>query len=264
MRKVRLEPGESALVGHESGVESLFTALVCLVCLVSFFGLTSCRDEEPLPSEEAEPCERRSDAAYVRTVNDTTGTPAFWGPEALEECVSVLLDPEGTPDFILPGLEEVVLRAAIGRWQAVADGCGAALCLRYGGLASASETLPRDAGGLGLNGVSFIPTSEQWEAEYGASAIALTFSSIRASDGQILSADIVLNDEPYLFSNQSPTPAGALDLESVFVHELGHLLGFDHSVDPGSIMREGPVTARAGTPIGEVDEAGVCEVFGCY
>jgi hypothetical protein len=56
-------------------------------------------------------------------------------------------------------------------------------------------------------------------------------------------------------------PAGALDLESVLLHELGHAAGFAHSRDPGALMRAGTKPGVVRRALTEDDVAGVCAIY---
>ena len=56
-------------------------------------------------------------------------------------------------------------------------------------------------------------------------------------------------------------PAGALDLESVLLHELGHAAGFSHSRDPGAVMRAGIKPGVVRRALAEDDVEGVCAIY---
>lgn len=60
---------------------------------------------------------------------------------------------------------------------------------------------------------------------YGGEALALTTTLYRDSTGVMIDADIVLNERSYAWG---PGPS-SYDLRNALTHEVGHLLGFEHS-----------------------------------
>src|SRR5207247_5378194 len=83
----------------------------------------------------------------------------------------------------------------------------------------------------GMNVVTLTDTS----APLGSSTIAATFSFFRTENGQTMfdEADIAFN--PAIdFSTSGET--NKFDIQSVLTHEIGHLLGLDHSALVSSVM----------------------------
>jgi hypothetical protein len=52
----------------------------------------------------------------------------------------------------------------------------------------------------------------------------------------IFEADMRLNNKDYQLYTQSNEPVLGVDLESLVVHEMGHVLGLAHTDAPGSVM----------------------------
>lgn len=93
----------------------------------------------------------------------------------------------------------------------------------------------------------------------GAGIIALTPLLASTSDGSILDADIVFNGALQFSTNQT---AGTFDIQSVATHEVGHMLGFDHTGGPLVTMfaaiQAGQITARSPS---RDDEAAAAHVY---
>src|SRR5215475_251336 len=108
-----------------------------------------------------------------------------------------------------------------------------------------------------MNVVSFTDTS----APMGSSTIAATFSFFKRDTSSLTidEADIAFN--PALEFSTS-AEAGKFDIQSVLTHEIGHLLGLDHSAMVSSVMVPfGVVSQLDQRTLSYDDIAGITEIY---
>ncbi len=84
------------------------------------------------------------------------------------------------------------------------------------------------------DGVSIIYMMNTWESNK-------TNEQGRTRDyfmgNKIMEADILLNNKNFNFYIDTPLNKDDVHLESLFIHELGHVLGLKHNDTDGSVMR---------------------------
>src|SRR5436309_7499937 len=110
----------------------------------------------------------------------------------------------------------------------------------------------------GLNLVTFTDTS----APLGSSTIAATFSYFRSENGQMVfdESDIAFNPATD-FSTSGEN--NKFDIQSVLTHEIGHLLGLDHSALVSSVMVPfGVLSQLDQRTLAYDDVAGIMEIYG--
>jgi hypothetical protein len=115
-------------------------------------------------------------------------------------------------------------RRALERWASVAD-------IQFLETRSTAQTTsPPNAG----DRINLITVSAENAALFGASENPGRTRVFSDSGGAIVEADIALNPHE-LFSSDGTF--GTYDLESTFTHEVGHLLGLEHSAIIGATMQ---------------------------
>lgn len=125
-------------------------------------------------------------------------------------------------------------RRALGRWSSLAN---INFIVTW---SSATSVSPADSGdGVNLLTVAVTPENEEFNSD---STTGRTRVFFNPETGAIVEADISINPRPRaedgtaLQFSTDGTP-GTYDLEATFTHEIGHLLGLEHSAVLGSTMQ---------------------------
>lgn len=169
--------------------------------------------------------------------------------------VTVYVNPANAPSWMSADQVVASVQAAMNDWNSQG---GANIQLVYGGLTTAGHALD------GLNVVSFSPTPK------GDGSIAFTFSqwdsSLHLSDSDVV---LYLTDGSRTFSyfadDQDCWAVGwnAIYLHDMLTHELGHLLGLEHSDVDGATMHIGYATCSQTQRSLELDDiAGIQALYG--
>ena len=194
---------------------------VALILSVSMFFAFSSRERlEIRDSFEFEPT-----AQTVRKIR--------WPKKTIEVVFSTSLLSPGTnikPDSDVVG----AARRALARWSSLSN---INFVVTWSSTASIS---PADAGdGISLLTIANTPENETFNSETTTGRTRVFFDP---DTGNIAEADISINPRPrseegtQLQFSTDGTP-GTYDLEATFTHEIGHLLGLDHSAVLSSTMQ---------------------------
>lgn len=169
---------------------------------------------------------------YVRTTASKSGVPLYWA----QGCVQIWWATEGTTAIAGEDEREAIART-IETWNQ-----GTAAC-SYLNLVDMGEA-DREVGTDGVNLIKF--RDESWCRPavgdddpicHAANAAGLTTvvyidDPDHPRDGEIVDADVELNGLDFAISINGQTESGSAcqaDLENTLTHELGHLLGLDHT-----------------------------------
>lgn len=178
-----------------------------------------------MPGEEAPPL------GYVRTTTNM-GRPLYWA----SDCVFLTYDSEGTSH--LAGDEEfAIMDQVFDTWKQAIQGSS---YLQF----ELEARAPREVGNDGINVIKFRektwcrPATETDPEEcYEAQAAALTtlffFNEKNPErEGEIIDGDIELNAVDFAISAGGTSLGGRgclADLANTLTHEVGHLIGLDHT-----------------------------------
>lgn len=162
--------------------------------------------------------------AHVRLVNPANGNKLFWSSPSN---VSIVINATGSDD-ITDGSHFTSLRNAIDAWNR-AGGSTAHLAEDSSPAQQARTDWDDDA----LHLLFFDETNSSGYFPGGSGTVALTPIWFLSS-GLITDADVLFNGSGFDFTTQASP--GAFDLQDVATHELGHLLGLDHTGWAGATM----------------------------
>ncbi len=162
--------------------------------------------------------------AHVRLIFSDNGNVLYWQSPS---SISVVINSAGSDD--LPDRTQYpALRNAIDEWNAV-TGTQAHLVEDTSAASQASTNWSSSQHHMMLfdesNSSGFFPS--------GSGIVAVTPLTFYSS-GKIIDADVLFNGSDFNFTTSRE--ANAFDVQDVATHELGHLLGLDHSGCAGASM----------------------------
>jgi MYXO-CTERM domain-containing protein len=197
-------------------------------------------------------------AAYVRYTL-ASGVMFKWP----QSCVMLTAYPA---DFVskMP-LEDIVAAttASADAWSVVSNSCTYLDIMVDYSTAPAPRANPRDVQSMiiyrTMNWCKLMPNGQcDTTVYYDPAALALTTVSAKASSGQITDADIEVNAFHFMWGDLVANPPSgapqAHDLRNAMTHEMGHLIGLDHTCFPPGITTARP-NDDMGQPIPDCSEA---------
>lgn len=177
-----------------------------------------------------------------------------------------------TPGEFPLGQVRGLVEEAFDQWMDVdcattASANGVVPVVTFGGNSDAvSATRPATAKAEPDNLIVFIRSSAEWQRAGNSSTwIAITKIAHDQSTGEIVDADIEVNDGGFTFSIDDSPAQGEVDFLSMLVHEVGHFYGLDHSLIEDATMfatySQTVATATAARSIEQDDKEGVCALY---
>jgi hypothetical protein len=175
-------------------------------------------------------------AAYVCSTTVKSAKCLRWMNTS---CVYLHVNSSGSPD-VTDGSAVTAVHSSAANWRAAVASCSFINMLFVADSPDAVAAF--DQHGTNENTVDWV--SDKWSTptsqggrEHDAQAAAITTVFFidapgDARDGQILDADIELNNENFRFATTGAKDR--TDVENTVTHEMGHLLGIDHPCDDGT------------------------------
>lgn len=147
----------------------------------------------------------------------------------------------------LPSQYIPALHAAMKVWE---DALGSKKLFEVVGVIGGTATPQKD-------GVSVVYYMNTWEENKPSEQARTT---IYWQGEQIVEGDIRINAKNFTFFYTGTPVTASVDIESLFIHELGHLLGLAHDNSTGSVMAERLASGLTRRDIGSMDIASAkCE-----
>ncbi len=162
--------------------------------------------------------------AHVRLIHPVNQTPLFW---ASPTNIGITINSAGS-DNIGDDSDEIALRMAIEEWNAASG--TSAMMIEDTTPAQQSRT---DWQAANIHLIYFDETNSSGFFPMGSGTVAITPVFFQGG-GNIVDADILYNGMGWNFTTSGES--GRFDVGDVGVHELGHLLGLNHSAYMGSSM----------------------------